>query len=74
MVKNTAAAKSTEMTAVLLENDKPDVLSVPRGDSSSKGGSKTRSEAGAGKALMACTMYSGCSVSMILVNKSLASR
>mmetsp|Transcript_34262 Transcript_34262/g.51701 ORF Transcript_34262/g.51701 Transcript_34262/m.51701 type:complete len:356 (+) Transcript_34262:181-1248(+) len=73
MVKSTSAAKSTEMTAVLLENDKPDVLSVPRGDSSSKGGSKTRSEAGAGKALMACTMYSGCSVSMILVNKSLAS-
>lgn len=72
MAKKTSAAKSAEMTA-LIGNDKTDSLSVPRGDSDSKGGPKTRSEAGAGKALMACAMYSGCSVSMILVNKSLAS-
>ena len=35
---------------------------------------KKRSQALAGKAVTACLMYSTCSVVMVLVNKSLASR
>eukprot|EP00565_Helicotheca_tamesis_P006954 CAMPEP_0185729482 /NCGR_PEP_ID=MMETSP1171-20130828/6057_1 /TAXON_ID=374046 /ORGANISM="Helicotheca tamensis, Strain CCMP826" /LENGTH=357 /DNA_ID=CAMNT_0028398331 /DNA_START=103 /DNA_END=1176 /DNA_ORIENTATION=- len=74
MATKTSAAKTAEMTALVKEGAKNDAVSVPKGDAENQAtGPKTKAETQAGKALMACTMYSGCSVSMILVNKSLAS-
>jgi hypothetical protein len=64
--------KDTELASLVPpagKNNDTDADAVGDGD-----GDSTKYRDGMGKVITACAMYSFCSVSMVLANKSLASR
>ena len=61
-----SSAKDTDIETPLTDN-KSDNADLPLDDKKKQGG-------GNSKAISSCALYAFCSVSMVLVNKSLASR
>lgn len=77
MVLDTSESNDVEQQPLMERSESPASIAESEGGSSSKGGAIQNAKDEMlknGKVLGACAFYSFCSVSMVLANKSLASR
>ena len=73
-MENRRKEEDPEMQRPLVETPSEAPEKPKGGVSTVSVGAASSSSGSAGKAITSCLMYSFCSVSMVLVNKSLASR